>query len=298
MMWATPETKFVNCEKRSVTMDKLDFGNALTWAREKKIAIGAFNIFNYESARSAIKYADSMNMPIILQTSTLTVKNFGVSEMGKVLRVLKEEAKTNVLIHLDHCRSVELAKKCIDSGWDSIMIDASHLPFEENVNITKEIVKYAHSKNVEVEGELGTILGVEDDISHLEGRRAGFDESVLFINETSVDAFAPAIGTAHGLYKGQPNIDFELVQKLTAATDCPVVIHGGTGLSEDTYRKLIRFGASKINISTALKHVYINASREYLNTNLESFNPMKFDEYVSEKIQETVGYHMALFASM
>lgn len=273
------------------------FLEELRQAKEQGYAIGAFNIFNYLSARAVIRAAQKRACTIILQTSTGTVKRFGPLELGTMLRQLAWNASVNVIVHLDHCQDVDLAKACIDSGWDSIMFDGSHLPFEENIRKSREVVAYAHNRGIFVEGELGTIAGVEEEIQVDEGQatRATLEECVEYVRESGVDAFAPAIGTAHGVYKGTPVIDFNLVKNLKTAIDAPVVIHGGTGLNRDVFHKLIRRGAAKINVSTAIKHGYIDGCKEYFEENPDKLDPIDFDQFLNCRIGDIVADHLRIF---
>lgn len=269
----------------------------LKYARDHSYALGAFNIFNYLSAKAVIDAAVKLDTPVMLQTSVSTVKQFGVEELGSMLRDLADRAPVNVYIHLDHCTDLDLARACVDAGWDSIMYDGSALPVEENIKNCKEIIPYAHEHGVFVEGELGTIGGVEDNVSVNEEDVVGakFDESLRFVEETGVDLLAPAIGTAHGIYKGTPHINFELVEELKTAIDTPVVIHGGSGLSEDTFRRLVRGGGCKVNISTAIKHAYLDNSKKYWEEFPDKVNPLHFDEYLSQKIEEVALEHLMFF---
>lgn len=280
-------------------MKTRSFSEELQYARQHTYAVGAFNIFNYLSARAVIRAASALNCPVILQTSAATVKKFGPLELGTMLRQLAWNAPVNVLIHLDHCQDVELAKACIDSGWDGIMYDGSRLPIEENIANCREVVRYAHHRGVQVEGELGRIAGVEDDIQVDEREATGteLEEAVYFVKESGIDAFAPAIGTAHGVYKGTPKINFELVKQLRTVIDTPIVIHGGTGLSEETFRRLIQNGGAKINVSTALKHGYIDGCREYMAANPEKLDPIGFDQYLNCRIKDIAMEHMTIFRS-
>lgn len=280
-------------------MKTRSFSEELQYARQHTYAVGAFNIFNYLSARAVIRAASALNCPVILQTSAATVKKFGPLELGTMLRQLAWNAPVNVLIHLDHCQDVELAKACIDSGWDGIMYDGSRLPIEENIANCCEVVRYAHHRGVQVEGELGRIAGVEDDIQVDEREATGteLEEAVYFVKESGIDAFAPAIGTAHGVYKGTPKINFELVKQLRTVIDTPIVIHGGTGLSEETFQRLIQNGGSKINVSTALKHGYIDGCREYMAANPEKLDPIGFDQYLNCRIKDIAMEHMTIFRS-
>ncbi|MCD8141488.1 MAG: class II fructose-bisphosphate aldolase [Planctomycetaceae bacterium] len=278
-------------------MKTLTFVEELMRAKESGYAIGAFNIFNYLSARAVIRAAQKMNQSVILQTSTQTVKRFGPLEIGTMLRQLAWNASVNVVIHLDHCQNVDMAKACIDAGWDSVMFDGSHHTLEDNIKLCREVVSYAHSRGVFVEGELGRIAGVEDDIAVDESSatQVGLEESLYFVKESGVDALAPAIGTAHGVYKGKPNINFALVEDLRKAMDTPIVIHGGTGLGNETFRRLIKAGGSKINVSTAIKHAYIDGCKEYFSANPDKIDPIDFDQFLNCKISDTTIEHMEIF---
>lgn len=267
-------------------------------AKNGNYAVGAFNIFNHSSAKGAVMAAEELKSPIILQTSVSTVKSIGTIELIRMLSFLKKDAIVPVLIHLDHCKDIILAKECIDAGWDSIMIDASDKPLEENINITLEVKHYAAKHNVCVEGELGIIQGVEEDISFDTEKLANYEESIKYLNSTGIDAFAPAIGTAHGLYKNEVVLNFDLVKKLSQTTECPVVIHGGTGLSEDDFRHLIKNGGTKVNISTAIKHAYFDAFNEYFKLNSGAPNPLKLDQYVITYIKQVVKTHLTIFNSI
>lgn len=279
-------------------MGKNSLKEMLQKAKQGKYAVGAFNIFNYMSAKAAVQAAKELNAPLILQTSVSTVKKTGVDEMIKMLNLVKEDAGIPIVIHLDHCTDVELAKKCIDAGWDSIMFDASEKPFDENVAITAEIKKYAAAKNVNVEGELGVIKGVEEEISSDVEVATKYEDALEFVHSTDVDAFAPSIGTAHGLYTTKAVLNFDLVKRICDTCDCPLVVHGGTGLSGDDFRKLIRLGATKINISTAIKQAYFNGFKRYFEQNPNEHNPLKLNEYAEKEIREVVKTHMNLFGAV
>ena len=148
-----------------------------------------------------------------------------------------------------------------------------------------------------MEGELGRIAGVEDDLKVKDDEATGatLEESIYFVRESGIDAFAPAIGTAHGVYKGTPKINFELVDQLRQAIDTPIVIHGGTGLSEETFLRLIKKGGAKINVSTALKHGYIDGCREYMEANPKKLDPIDFDQYLNCRIKDIAMDHMTIF---
>lgn len=278
-------------------MKKMSFSEELQFAKKHGYAVGAFNIFSYLSAVAVVHAANELDVPVILQTSASTVKKFGSSELGGMLRQIAQNAPVNVLIHLDHCREVELAKACIEAGWNSVMFDGSRLEIEENIALCREVADYAHSRGVDVEGELGIIAGVEDYFSVEEDDASAteVEEAVRFVRDSGIDALAPAIGTAHGVYKGVPKINFRLMEELRDSLAVPIVVHGGTGLSEDTFRKLIGLGAAKINVSTAIKHAYMDSSREYLKKNPDGLDPLEYDAYMHDSIRDTARRHLQIF---
>ena len=247
------------------------FMNVLLKAKEENIAVGAVNIFNYLTAEAAVKAAEEIGVNLIIQTSAGTVEHFGAQKLNK-----------------------ELGKLCADTGWDSIMMDFSHLPFEENIANTREMAEYAHSRNVAIEGEIGVISGVEEDIVSDEAVGADFEETMEFVERSQIDAVAPAIGTAHGIYHGVPKINFELVEKL-GKEKTPVVIHGGSGLSAETFTRLIELGGRKVNISTLVKNAYLDKTKELVLSG-EKFAPIPFDTEVENAVKEEVKKHLEVFS--
>lgn len=272
----------------------------LAHARKNHYAVGAFNIVNYLTAKAAVEAAEELNQSIILQTSVKTVKAFGIKEMIGFLKPIMEEATVDVALHLDHSTDVEFTKACIDAGWSSVMYDGSQLPLAENIANTKEIVDYAKVRQVTVEGELGAIVGVEDDIVVEEGDHAHAkpEDCRIYLKETGIDAFAPAVGTAHGVYKGEIKIDYDLFEEIDGFSNCPLVLHGGTGLSDETFRRLIKLGASKINISTAIKIAYCQGMAAYTKENPDQNDPLKLDAYVKEGVKNVIGKHIRFFSLM
>lgn len=277
-------------------MENNRFIKLLNRAQEEKNAVGAVNVFNYMTAAAAIEAADEINKNVIIQTSMGTVKYYGPEKLFGMIDSIRKNAKVEVAIHLDHCTDMELAKKCIISGWDSVMVDFSRLALEENIHNTREIVHFAHANGVAVEGEVGVIAGVEDEIVSDKSVDAGYEETLKFIDETGVDAIAPAVGTAHGVYKGTPKINYELVKRL-GQYKTPVVIHGGTGLSAETFLRLIDLGARKINISTVVKQAYLGKIKELANSDGKC-NPIEFDDEVKTAVKEEIKKHLEVFSKM
>ncbi len=273
----------------------MSFKELLTSAREKRFAVGAFNIFNYVSAKAAIDAANKLNTPIILQTSVGTVKKFGIDEIYEMVDQLRKRSSVPVLFHLDHCNDPEFAKKCIDAGWDSVMIDMSAKPLEENIRITADVKQYAAKKGVCVEGELGIISGVEDELSVSKEVLAEYDNCMKFIKGSGIDALAPAVGTAHGMYTKEVNLNYDLIKRLAESTTTPIVIHGGTGLSDYQFQQIIKLGASKINVSTALKYAYVDGIKKYLQENPNEYNPLKLDEAAAKSLQKVIEEHILRF---
>jgi fructose-bisphosphate aldolase class II len=273
-------------------MPIVDMNALFKSAKERKNSIGAFNIFNHLSALSVVNAAERLNSPVIIQTSMGTVKYYGIEETMRWLKPLCEHASVPIVINLDHCTDEDFAYKCVDAGWTCIMFDGSHYPLAENIEITKRIVDYAHSKGAFVEGEVGVIKGIEEDIISDSESLAKFEDIQRFINETGVDSIAPSLGTAHGIYKGVPVINYDLINRVVNELDCYLVIHGGSGLSEETYQKLVMAGVSKINISTNIKDTYVGFFKEHHTAQ----NPLDFDKEMSSRIEEVALQHMSTFS--
>ena len=227
-------------------------------ARDNGKCIAHFNINNLEWTKYILEKCNELQKPVILGVSEGAIKYMGgynvVSHL--VYSLVKDlNISIDVCLHLDHGSSVESCKKAIDSGFSSVMIDASKYSLEENINITKEVVEYAHSKNITVEAEVGHIGGVEDGIAS-GVLVASLDDCIKFVKETKVDMLAPAIGSVHGVYKGEPKLDFELLTSLKNNINIPLVLHGGSGIPEDKIIKAIKLGISKININTELQQAW------------------------------------------
>jgi len=273
------------------------FMKVINDADEKGIAVGAVNIVNYLTTDAAVTAAKELGVNLIIQTSAGTVEHFGAKKLYDMIDAVRKEApEITVAIHLDHCRKTELGKTCVDNGWDAVMMDFSHLPLEENIARTKEVADYAHARGVAIEGEIGVIYGVEEEIEASQEVKAGFDETMEFIKGSDIDVIAPAIGTAHGVYKGVPKLDFDLVERL-GKEGTPIVIHGGSGLSAETFRKLINLGGRKVNISTVVKNAYIGKTKELIESG-KKYAPIPFDQEVFEEVKDVVKKHLAVFAGL
>jgi len=264
-------------------------------------AVGAFNVTDLLQFEAVIDAAIEKRAPVIVQTSVKPSQFLGTNMMVAIYRTLASSAPVPVCLHLDHCTSIDYCKKCADAGYTNIMIDASKQTYEENIRQTKEVVDYCHSVgNISVEGELGTVGGVEDQIkvAEDEAQLANPQQSVEFVERTGLDIFAPAIGTAHGVYKTKnPKIDFErmaVINKMLNGNGIktPVVVHGGTGLPDDYIVKLLQAGGAKFNVSTELKHTLIDAKFEYISAHRDEYDPGKLDVFVRDATRKVVMHWM------
>jgi len=271
-----------------------------------KYAVGAFNITDLIELEGVVDAAVEKKSPLIIQTSVAPSKFLGRDVLVSIFRTIAESAPIPICLHLDHCTDVDYCKACADAGYTNIMIDASKQSYEENIRQTKEVVDYCHSiGNISVEGELGTVSGVEDQIkvAEDEAQLANPDQAVEFVERTGVDIFAPAIGTAHGVYKTKnPKVDFErmaVIHKMlnSNGVKTPLVVHGGTGLPEDYIKKLLEAGGAKFNVSTELKRVLIDAKYEYISAHREEYNPGKLDIFVRDAIRKAVGHWIDMLGS-
>jgi fructose-bisphosphate aldolase class II len=270
----------------------------LSDAFQKRYGVGAFNIVNDLTMDAVLAAAEETRSPVIVQVSVKTVKQMG----ARLIRIMFAEMAGRVSIpatlHLDHCPDRKVLEECIAEGWNSVLFDASKLTYEDNLAQTKEVVALAHRHGVAVEGELEAIKGVEDGIGdEYGGAVVALDRAVAFLRETGIDSFAPAIGTAHGMYKGEPKINFERVSQIVAAEPAPLVLHGGTGLHDAVIQELISRGAVKVNISTQLKITFADSFREYLAEHPTEYDPLKLLGAVRKNIRAVAAGYMRVFGS-
>lgn len=245
-------------------------------AKEKKYAIPQFNINNLEWTKAILEKCNEMNLPVILGVSEGAIKYMGGCNtvVGMVKGLIKDlNIQIPVCLHVDHGQSFELCKKAIDAGFTSVMIDASKYPLDENFKITKEVVDYAHEKNVTVEAEVGHIGGTEDNITS--NANNATLEDCLEISKTGIDSLAPALGSVHGLYKGKPNLDFKTMKEINDNLEIPLVLHGGTGIPDDDIKKAIECGISKININTELQIAWHNDVVKFVKEFESVYDPRK-----------------------
>lgn len=275
-------------------------------ATEEHYAVGAFNVTNIIQMEAVVEAAVNKKAPLIIQASVSPSKFLGPKVIAAAYRTLAESAPIPICLHLDHSTDVEFCKECADAGYTNIMIDASKQVFEENVKQTKEVCDYVHKLGGKsVEGELGTVSGVEDQIKVAENEAAlcDPDKAVEFVERTGVDLLAPAIGTAHGIYKTKnPKLDFDRLKTIFErfngkGAKVPLVIHGGTGLQPDVVKRLVALGGSKFNVSTNLKHVWIDSVYEYISAHRDEYNPGKVDKAGKEATIKLIESWIDLFGS-
>lgn len=275
-------------------------------ATAEKYAVGAFNCTNLIQMEAVVEAAIDKNAPLIIQTSVTPSKFLGRDVLVAIYRTLAESAPIPIALHLDHCQDVDYCRTTADAGYTSIMIDASRQSFEENIRQTKEVVDHCLTLGgVSTEGELGTVSGVEDQIKVLEDEAAlcNPDQAVEFVERTGVDLFAPAIGTAHGVYKTKnPTVDFERLDKINGMLNSqgpriPLVVHGGTGLPPATAKTLIECGGAKFNVSTELKHAMIDSVYGYISDHRHEYNPGKIDIQIKDTIRAVVARWIDILGS-
>ncbi|MBE3591101.1 MAG: class II fructose-1,6-bisphosphate aldolase [Firmicutes bacterium] len=262
-------------------------------------AIGSFNINNMEILQAVITAAELERSPVMVQTSQGAIKYAGADYLAAMVKVAAAKATVPVALHLDHGTDFEVAVRCLREGWSSLMYDGSKYPLEENIARTRKVVEIAHAVGVSVEGELGKIGGVEEHIVVSEREALFTDpaEAETFVKETGVDYLAVAIGTAHGLYKGRPDLDFPRLQAIHERVRIPIVLHGGSGVPEDQIKEAIRLGVAKINIDTELRQAFLEAVRAKLAENPDELDPRKVLGPGRDAMVERVREKMRFFGS-
>lgn len=229
---------------------------------EQGSALLATNFYNFETVTGVLRAATAMDMPIILQASPSTIRYLGIEVTAKLARAALHQNEVEGWLHLDHAESFDLIKECLDQGFDSVMIDASERPFKENVEITSKVTELAKKYGANVEAELGYVAKLGQ--SH---EKEGFtkpDEAKKFVEETGVDALAVAIGSAHGFYKKEPNLDLDLLSEIDQATPCALVLHGGSGIPKEQLQEGIARGIRKINVATEIKDIFMDTLQKEL----------------------------------
>lgn len=289
--------------------------------QRRHYAVGAFNVYNLETIQAVITAAEAEKSPVIIQTSEAAIEYAGMEILGAMVHQLVKKTKVPIVFHLDHGRNEKLVLEAIKSGWyGSIMFDGSALPYKKNLQITKKLVKLAHSKGVAVEAELGAIAGIEDFISvkDRDARLTNPEQAAEFVRATGCDALAVAIGTKHGAYKfhGDCRLDFDRLKKIRAATSIPLVLHGASGVPASLKKEAVKFGAEieeakgvadvsikkaiklgicKINIDTDLRIAFDAGIRKFLETEPEIIDPRAILTAAKDEIIKVTRQKIKLF---
>ena len=276
-------------------------GEILSAAYRERYGVAAINVVNDLTLEAVLAAATEQRAPLIVQTSVKTVRSIGYDVLYGMWTTMTANVPVPVALHLDHCPDRDVISRCLETGWNSVLFDASRMPIEENQRQTVEVVAEAKRYGAQVEGEVESITGVEDGIgSDQEAARQDLDDVVRFIETTGVDVFAPAIGNAHGVYSRTPTLDAQRVSDIVARVDIPMALHGGTGMSDDQFTDLISRGCAKINISTALKVAYMKSNLEFLKRAEQKnvWDPPSLFTAVHAAVKEMAADHMRRFGSM
>ena len=278
----------------------VSFKSILQDARRGRYAVGAFNCLSLEHVMGAIQAAEELKSPIILQLAEVQFPCAPMELMAPIYLEAARRASVPVAVHLDHGQSLETCVKAIQLGFNSVMFDGAELSFEENVRQTAEIVRIAHAAGVDVEAELGRVgdtgFGGEGTGEATPDVFTDVDESAEFIRLTGVEALAIAIGNLHGRYVATPKLNIQRLKEIASRNELPLVLHGGSGTSEEDFKACIHNGICKINVATALQMAVTDAVRKYLSEN-ESAGYIDTKSVIVEATKESVKQHMLLFES-
>lgn len=257
-------------------------------AQKGGYAVGAFNAENLEMAQAIVAAAEELRAPVMIQTTSSTLKYASPKIYRDMVAAIAESSSAPVCMHLDHGDSVETCMRALRAGYTSLMIDGSHMPYEQNVAEVSVVARAGRACGVPVEAELGKVGGKEDD---LDGGNGGYtvpEEALDFVNRTGVTSLAVAIGTAHGVYKGVPKLDIERLKAIRKLVEIPLVLHGASGLSDQAVRDCIAEGICKVNFATELRIAYTDAVRAFLSADAKAFDPKKYGAPGREAVKRLV----------
>lgn len=263
-------------------------------AEEKNIGCGAFSVGNMEMVKGAIRAAEELETPIILQIAEVRLKNSPLHLMGPMMVQAAKEAKVDVAVHLDHGLTFETVDKALELGFTSVMLDASTLPFEENIAKVKTVVEKARKYGATVEAELGLVGGSEDGSCDHGIRCTDPDDAVVYARETGIDALAVAIGNAHGNYPVAPTLAFDVLEKIHEKVDIPLVLHGGSGITDKDFQRAISLGIRKVNIATASFNSLTAHVEKYM-ASTDKHNFFDLNEAMVQGTYENVKRHILVF---
>ena len=268
-------------------------------AQKGGYAVGAFNVENMEMVQAVVAAAEELRSPVIMQTTPSTVKYANLNYFYENVKVSAQESSVPVVIHLDHGNSFELAMQAYRTGYTSIMIDGSHEGFEDNIALTSAVVKACHPGEVPIEAELGKVGGKEDDLDGGEGDPyTNPQEAAEFVERTGIDSLAVAIGTAHGVYKGVPKLDFSRLSEIRKAVSIPLVLHGTSGVPDEDVAECIKRGICKVNYATDLRIAFTKGINQVLKENPDTIDPKKYNAKGREEVRKYVMHKMKICQSI
>ena len=268
-------------------------------AQRNKYAVGAFNVENMEMVLAVLNAAEETKSPVIMQTTPGTVKYAGADMYFANIRAAARRTKIPVACHLDHGNTLAIAVQALHAGYTSIMIDGSKLPFEENIALTKTVTEICHAVNIPVEAELGRVGGKEDGLDNTQTANpyTDPDEAAIFVERTGCDSLAVAVGTAHGVYKGTPHVNFDVLAKIHEVVNIPLVLHGTSGVPDDQVIRCVSMGMCKVNYATDLRIAYTYGVKRYMKENPGVFDPKKYGTYGMEEVKRYVKERMQVIGS-
>ncbi|WP_088043069.1 tagatose-bisphosphate aldolase subunit GatY [Bacillus sp. EAC] len=269
-------------------------------AQSKGYAVPAFNVHNLETMKTVLEVAQELRSPVMIAATPSTVSYIGKEFLVSMMVAAKKSYDIPICFHLDHHEKVEDIKELIQMGIPSIMIDASHYDFEENVRIVREVVEYVSPFGVAVEAELGRLSGIEDDLEVDERDQIYTNptEACEFVSRTGIDSLAVAIGTAHGLYKGEPKLDIDRLTAIQKEVNIPLVLHGASGLPDELVQKTIKRGICKVNIATELKMAFIKGLRGYLQEHPDANDPRYYFKDAKAEMKKVVADKIKMCGSV
>lgn len=259
-------------------------------AQKEGFAVPAFNIHNLETIKVVVETANELKSPVILAGTPGTFDYAGRDYIQSIAETAAKKYSVPIILHLDHHTNIDDIKESLELGTKSVMIDASHYDYEENIKIVSEVVNLSHKYDATVEAELGMLGGKEDDlvVDEKDGKYTNPKQAWDFVRKTGIDSLAVAIGTAHGLYKEKPKLDFERLKEIREVVDIPLVLHGASGIPNEDVRKTISLGISKVNIATELKIPFSNELRKYLIEHPQENDPRKYMKDAKESMSNVV----------
>ncbi|MFE6707190.1 class II fructose-bisphosphate aldolase [Bacillus thuringiensis] len=277
-------------------MPLVQMKDILIKADQENYGVGAFSVANMEMVMGAIQAAEELRSPLILQIAEVRLNHSPIHMIGPLMVAAAKKATVPVAVHFDHGMTFEKIKETLEIGFSSVMFDGSHYPLEENIQKTKEIVELAKQYGATVEAEIGRVGGSEDGSEDIEMMLTSTKEAKRFAEETDVDALAVAIGNAHGMYNGDPDLRLDRLQEINGIVDIPLVLHGGSGISPEDFKQCIQHGVRKINVATAtFQNIVSTVNTAVLNTPYSDY--FMYHQDVIEAAYENVKNHMLIFGS-